>query len=157
LNSTDLTFAYAYNKIDVAGQKQINGVNPVSDSLIEDIENNYPSSRFVATANTDFGDRWNLLVRANYYGKHFDERGTIGAATNPSAEIDATTYFDAELGYQFNERLKFSLGAINIFDEFVEEVGPPNANRLSVGLQYPRRSAANYEGGSWYLRTSYKF
>ena len=156
-NTTDLTFAYAYNKIDVAGQKQINGVNPVSDSLIEDIENNYPNSRFVATANTDFGDRWNMLVRANYYGAHFDERGTIGAATGPSAEIDASTYFDAELGFQYNEKLKFSLGAINIFDQYIDEIGASNANRLSVGLQYPRRSAANYEGGSWYLRTSYKF
>ena len=34
-------------------------------------------------------------------------------------------------------------------------IGPPNANRLSVGLQYPRRTVANYEGGSWYLRASY--
>ncbi|MFT5813737.1 MAG: iron complex outermembrane receptor protein, partial [Psychroserpens sp.] len=29
--------------------------------------------------------------------------------------------------------------------------------RQSVGLQYPRRSAANYEGGSWYLGLSYAF
>ncbi len=32
-----------------------------------------------------------------------------------------------------------------------------NANRLSVGLEYPRRSAANYEGGAWYLRGTYSF
>ncbi|MBT8142519.1 MAG: TonB-dependent receptor [Gammaproteobacteria bacterium] len=164
--STDLTFAYSYNKVDVTDQKQIPTLNdmgatvlvaPVSTSTVEDIENNYPNSRFTLTANTDFGDRWNMLVRANYYGAHYDERGTIGAASNPSAEIDATTYFDAELGFQYTENLKFSLGAVNIFDEYIDEVGPPNANRLSVGLQYPRRSAANYEGGSWYFKTSYKF
>ncbi len=34
----------------------------------------------------------------------------------------------------------------------IDEIGPPNANRLSVGLQYARRSAANDEGRSWYLR-----
>jgi len=28
---------------------------------------------------------------------------------------------------------------------------------MSVGLQYPRRTAANYEGGSWYLRANYSF
>ena len=39
----------------------------------------------------------------------------------------------------------------------VDKVGPPNANRLSVGLEYPRRSAANYEGGMWYLRGTYSF
>ena len=53
--------------------------------------------------------------------------------------------------------LRFALGAINVFDEFIDEIGPPNSNRLSVGLQYPRRSAANYEGGSFYLKTSYVF
>ncbi len=152
---TNMTFAYSYNKIDVTGQKLINGVQPVSDSLVEDIENNYPNHRFVLTANTFFGEKWNILARANYYGSHWDERGTIGAATNPSAKIGATIYFDAELGYQVTEAFRLALGAINIFDSYIDEIGPPNANRLSVGLQYPRRSAANYEGGSWYLRGTY--
>jgi iron complex outermembrane receptor protein len=155
--STDLSFAFAYNKIDVTGQSQVGGVNPVSASLIEDIENNYPNERFVLTGNTYFGDKWNLLARANFYGDHFDERGTIGAATDPSAEIDSTIYFDMELGYQINDNNRITLGAINIFDEFIDEIGPPNSNRLSVGLQYPRRSAANYEGGAWYLRYGYSF
>lgn len=155
--STDVTFAFAYNEIEVVEQAQINGVNPVSDDLIEDIENNYPDKRFVLTANTHFGEKLNLMVRANYYGKHFDERGTIGAAVDPSAEIDASIYVDLELGYQINDSFRIALGGVNIFDEFVDEIGPPNANRESVGLQYPRRSAANYEGGSWYLRGSYFF
>ncbi|MGI9296020.1 MAG: TonB-dependent receptor plug domain-containing protein [Pseudomonadales bacterium] len=155
--STDVTFAFAYNEIEVVEQAQINGVNPVSDDLIDDIENNYPDKRFVLTANTHFGEKLNLMVRANYYGEHFDERGTIGAAEDPSAEIDATVYVELELGYQFNDNFRIALGGINIFDEFVDELGPPNSNRISVGLQYPRRSAPNYEGGSWYLRGSYSF
>ncbi|MGV6850626.1 MAG: hypothetical protein ACWA5R_00420, partial [bacterium] len=132
-----VSVAYSYNKIDVTGQKQINGVNPVSDSLIEDIENNYPNNRFVATANTFFGEKLNLMLRANFYGEHYDERGRIGAETNPSALIGATTYFDAELGYQINDSFKVALGAVNIFDTYVDKIGPPNANRLSVGLPYP--------------------
>ena len=155
--TTAWSVAYSYNEIDVTGQKQINGVNPVGASLLEDIENNYPNHRFVATANTFFGEQWNLMVRANFYGDHFDERGTIGAATDPSAKISSSTYFDAELGYQVNDNFRLALGAVNIFDEFIGEVGPPNANRLSVGLQYPRRSAANYEGGAWYLKGTYNW
>ena len=50
------------------------------------------------------------------------------------------------------ESFQLAVGAVNIFDEYIDKVGPPNANRLSVGLEYPRRSAANYEGGQWYLR-----
>jgi len=155
--STDLTFAFNYNEIDVVNQKMVGGVNPVSDGLVEDIENNYPNDRFVLTTNTFFGDKTNLMVRANYYGKHFDERGRIGDAVDPSFEMDATVYWDLELGYQLNDNWRLALGGVNIFDEFIDEIGPPNSNRLSVGLQYPRRSAANYEGGSWYLGGTYTF
>lgn len=96
------------------------------------------------------------MIRANYFGDHYDERGTIDATVDPSAEIDAVIYFDAELGWDVNDNLRLVLGGSNVFDDFIDTIGPPNANRLSVGLQYPRRSAANYEGGSWYLRASYR-
>lgn len=155
--STDFAFAGSYNKLEVVGQHSVGGVTPVSDSRIEDIENNYPNLRFNASANTHFNEKFNFLVRANFYGTHYDERGTIDAATDPSAEISALVYFDMELGYQHNDSLRFTVGAANIFDSYPDEIGPPNANRLSVGLPYPRRSAANYEGGSWYLRASYTF
>jgi len=156
-SNTVWTAAYAYNKINVTGQKQINGVNPVNDGLVEDIENNYPNHRFVLTGNTFFGERWNLLARLNYYGSHYDERGRIGAADSPSAEIGDTIYFDAEIGFQMTDQFRLAAGAVNIFDSYIDEVGPPNANRLSVGLQYPRRSAANYEGGAWYLKGTYSW
>lgn len=154
---TDFTLALNFSQIDVVGQSPVGGVNPVSAATIEDIENNYPELRFVATANTFIGEDWNVLVRANYYGSHYDERGTIGAATDPSAEIDATVYFDLEVGVDVTDQVRIVGGASNIFDTYVDEIGPPNANRLSVGLPYPRRSAANYEGGSWYLRTTFSF
>ena len=66
-------------------------------------------------------------------------------------------YFDVELGYQLNDNWRLVLGGVNVTDEFIDEIGPPNSNRLSVGLQYPRRTVANYEGGSWYLRGSYSW
>jgi iron complex outermembrane receptor protein len=55
--------------------------------------------------------------------------------------------------------LKVVLGASNIFDDFVDEIDNDGvfANRQSVGLQFPRRTVANYEGGSWYLKGVYNF
>jgi iron complex outermembrane receptor protein len=153
----DLTFAYSYNQIEVTGQKTINGVQPVSDGNVEDIENNYPESRFVLTGNFLIGEAFNVLARANYYGDHFDERGRIGAAVDPSAKISSTVYLDMEAGWNLNDHWRLVLGAVNITDEFVGKIGPPNANRLSVGLQYPRRTVANYEGGSYYLRANYNW
>ena len=163
--TTDLTFAYSYNKIDVKNVSAVvtpdgRSVNPVGDSTIEDIENNYPNSRFTFTTNTEFNDRLNLMVRANYYGEHFDERGTInGEPGSQSAEIGAVIYIDAELGYQLNDNARVLIGASNLFDEFPDEIPDDGvfANRQSVGLQYPRRTAANYEGGSYYVKAVYSF
>ncbi len=156
-SGTNLTIAYSYNQIKVTDQKLINGVKPVNDGLIEDIENNYPNHRFVATANTYFAQKWNVLARANYYGSHYDERGRIRADVDPSAQIGAVIYFDLEVGYQFNDNFRLAVGAVNVFDNFIDEIGRANANRLSVGLQYPRRTAANYEGGAWYLKGIYNW
>jgi len=160
--STDLSFAYGYNTVEITGQSSVATVNgagdtvlvdPVSQGSIDNIENNFPNNRFVLTTNTSFGDDWNLLVRGNFYGEHLDERGTLGDDKSP---IDSVFYVDAELGYQVNEELKVKLGFSNIFDNYINKVGAPYSNRLSVGLEYPRRSAANYEGGSWYLQASYE-
>jgi len=151
----DLTFAYAFAETKVTGQDLVSGIQPVNDGLVEDIENNYPEQRFVLTANAHIGEKFNIMARANYFGDHYDERGRIGDAVDPSANIGSTTYVDLELGYQLNDNWRLVLGGVNVFDEFIDEIGPPNANRLSVGLQYPRRTVANYEGGSWYLRASY--
>ena len=160
-DSTDLTFAYAYNEIEVAGQTpvDVNGVPfiPVSAGTVEDIENNYPQHRWTLSSMSHFSERWDLMARATYYGAHYDERGTIGAAVDPSAEIESTVYVDLELGFQATDNLRIALGGVNVTDEFIGEIGPPNSNRLSVGLQYPRRSAANYEGGSWYLKGIYSW
>ena len=109
------------------------------------------------TGNFLIGEDFNIMSRINFYGEHYDERGTSGAATDPSAQIDAIYYVDLEAGWNVNENWRVVLGGSNIFDEYVDEIGPPNANRLSVGLQYPRRTVANYEGGSWYLKGIYSW
>jgi iron complex outermembrane receptor protein len=154
---TMASLAFNHNTIEVTGQKTINGATPVSDSLVEDIENNYPENRWVINTMTNINDDWSLMARLNFYGEHYDERGTIGAESNPSALIDSIVYLDIELGYDVSENLRITAGGSNILDEYVDEIGAPNSNRMSVGLQYPRRTAANYEGGSWYLRANYSF
>ena len=156
-SNLDLSLAYAYNEVSVTGQKLVSGIQPVNDGLVEDIENNYPEHRWVLTGNWLIGDKFNIMGRVNYYGEHFDERGRIGDAVDPSAEISSTYYIDLEAGWQLNDNVRVVLGGTNVFDEFIDTIGPPNANRLSVGLQYPRRTVANYEGGSWYLKGIYSW
>ena len=155
---TKFTFAFNHNTVEVTKQVSLDGVTPVvSDSSVEDIENNYPENRFVATALTNFYDDYQVMLRANWYGEHYDERGTIDAEVQPTAKIDPVVFFDLELNYFATNDLTLTVGAANIFDKFVDEIDEDNANRLNVGLQYPRRTPANYEGGSWYLRAKYNF
>ena len=155
--NTALTAAYNHNEVKVDSQTAINGVLPVSAASLEDIEESYPQDRFTVTASTSAGNNWSLLVRLNYYGAHYDERGRIGGVDGgpPTQKVGATVFVDLELDYDISDTLRVTLGASNAFDEYVDRVGPPNANRMNVGLPYPRRTAANFEGGSWYLRAVY--
>ena len=155
--STALTAAYNHNKVKVDGQKAINGILPVSEANVEDIEESFPQDRLTLTATTSAGGNWDFLTRINYYGAHYDERGRIGGVDGgaPTQKVGATVFVDLELSYQLDPCWRLTAGASNAFDEYVDEVGPPNANRQNVGLLYPRRTAANFEGGSWYLRAVY--
>ncbi len=163
--NTDFSFAFNYNKFEVTGQSAVERpgglppILPVSEGNIEDIENNFPNERFVMSANTFFADDWNWLLRVNFYGEHYDERGRIDGVDGgaPSAQIDSLMYVDMELGWDVTENWRVVAGASNLLDKYPNELDEPNANRQSVGLTYPRRSAANYEGGSWYLRASYRW
>ena len=132
---------------------------------MEDIENSYPNERFVVSAFTSFSDKLDLMIRANYYGSHYDQNGTIDGST-PSAKVDPVVFVDLELGYNFNDNLRFLVGGTNVFDEFVGKIRPTDtcgssgltcANRWSQGMPYARRAAANYEGGSWYVRAGYSW
>ncbi len=152
-----LTAAYNHNKVEVKDQTEINGVLPVSAANVEDIEKSYPNDRFSFTANAFTAAGWDLLLRANWYGSHYDERGRIDGVDGgaPTKKLGATLFVDVELGYQVGEDIRIAAGASNIFDEYVDRIEAPYANRLSVGLPYARRTPANFEGGSWYLKAAY--
>jgi iron complex outermembrane receptor protein len=158
---SNFVLAYGYNTVDVVGNKLINGNQVVSDDLVEDIENNYPESKWTATSNTTFSSKWNMMLRARYIGEHYDERGNIDGTSGEgkSAEISLIVYVDLEVNYDVNDSFNVAVGGTNIFDEYPDEISnaPGQANRIGVGLQYPRRSVANYEGGYWYVRSRYSF
>ena len=156
---TDLNLAYNRNMVDVVKQRAVNGILPVSEASVEDIEESYPRDRLTLSAGTSADAGWTLLLRLNYLGSHYDERGRINGVDGgpPTRKISSTIFFDAEFGYELYDGLTLVLGAANLFDEYADWIGPPWANRLDVGLPFGRRTAANYEGGSWYARLNYVF
>ena len=156
LNS-GLAVAYNRNEVKVTSQQAVNGVMPVSAASVEDIEESYPRDHLTVTATTSAGVAWSLLARLNYYGPHYDERGRIGGVDGgpPTRRLGSTVLVDLEFAYDFANDWRLVLGAANFFDDYVDRIEPPYANRLDTGLLYPRRTAANYEGGSWYARVVY--
>ena len=74
-------------------------------------------------------------------------------------KLSSTLYIDAELHYDWSDNLRLTFGASNLLDTYVDEIpdGGELANGIDVGLPYPRRTPANYEGGSWYLTATWNF
>ena len=144
-NKTNISIAYNYNETEVVSQEQINGVYPVSETTVFNIENNLPKHRATASLNHTFG-KISSMIRANYYGETIDERGS-------REKIGDEILLDVELGYPVSDNLRFILGANNVLDNYPDKVN----SRLSQGMPYPRRTPIGYLGGMVYFRAVFNY
>ena len=149
-SNTNITLAYNNNKTEVVDQNQINGVNPVPNSQVEDIEENLPQDRVNLTLVQSF-DKFTAMVRVNYYGSSLNNENS--RITGTKDRLGSEHLIDLELSYNVNENFVVTLGANNIFDEFPDEV----SSRLAQGMPYPRRSPVGYHGGLWFLKGVYNY
>ncbi len=158
---TSVSLAYNMNMVDVTGTRKINDVQVVRDDVIEDIENTYPTNKFIVTSRTRVARDWDLLLRARYIGAHYDDMGTIAGddnGKNRSQEIDSTLFLDFEVTYNVMNDLSLVFGANNFLNTYPTEVkGENTAGFHTVGFPYSTLSAASYDGGSWYLKGIYTF
>ncbi|MFT4928780.1 MAG: iron complex outermembrane receptor protein [Phenylobacterium sp.] len=143
--NSQLSFAYNHNESRITGQNQINGINPVSDTHIFNIENSLPEDRVNLTLTHNINSQWRVKVRANYFGKTMDEQA--------QEKVSAGTYVDLEVGYYASKRFQLTLGASNLFDTYPNQIQARQAN----GLAYARRTASGYDGGMLYLKLVYDF
>ena len=78
-----------HNEIDVTGQTPVQGINPVSASTIEDIENNYPEDRFTLSTNTYFNTTWftvTIIIIIIYI-----IAGSISSSSSSSSGVSRST------------------------------------------------------------------
>jgi len=146
MGNTNLGLAMNHNETEVVEQRQINGEDPISAGLIDNIENNLPKDRITATVTQDFGDALSLMVRLNNYSETIDERSAQDV-------IKAITFIDVELSYAVSNNLNVVFGANNVTNAYPNEID----TRASQGMPYPRRSPLGYHGGMTYLRLMYDF
>ena len=146
MGNTNLGLAMNHNETEVVEQRQINGEDPISAGLIDNIENNLPKDRITATVTQDFGDALSLMVRLNNYSETIDERSAQDV-------IDPITFIDVELSYAVSNNLNVVFGANNVTNAYPNEID----TRASQGMPYPRRSPLGYHGGMTYIRLVYDF
>ena len=151
----DTSLALNMNSIKVDKNREVGGKQVVSEAIIEHIENDYPTMNLVLMTNTRFMDKWNVMARGRYIGNHYDQGGL--ASLDESKQIDSTLYLDLEVGYKAMKNLRVVLGANNVLDTYPTKLDEQEGGGYSAGLVYPRRSAANWEGGSWYVKGTYIF
>jgi iron complex outermembrane receptor protein len=146
-NGSDTTFSFAWNwnETDVKSQNLVNGIPPVTEGAIFNIENNLPENRLNLSVVHHY-NQWTFLARANYYDKTIDER-------NDREPVGAETIWDIAVTYEFNDNWLMTAGANNVFDTYPNRV----ETRVGNGLPWPRRTPMGYDGGSWYLRGEYRW
>ncbi len=145
-DATKIGIAVNSNSTEVVTQRQVNGVNPVSDDGVDNIENNLPKLRLAATVTRSLRDDLSLMVRLNHYGETIDERGQREV-------VDPTSLIDVELNYRLSDNLTVVFGANNATNAFPTQI----ETRRSQGMPYPRRTPIGYHGGMMFTRLTYNF
>ena len=146
LGNTNIGLAVNTNNTEVVTQRLVNGVNPVSDDGVDNIENNLPKQRVTATVTQNIGDALSVMARVNYYGETIDER-------SGREVVDPTQLVDIELRYHVSDNLSVVFGASNALNTFPTQI----ATRMSQGMPYPRRTPIGYHGGMMFTRLAYNF
>jgi iron complex outermembrane receptor protein len=146
LGNTNIGLAVNTNTTKVETQRLVNGVNPVSDDGVRNIEENLPGERVTATVTHNFGDALSVMARVNYYGETIDERGA-------KEIVEPTQLVDIELRYRVSDNLSVVFGANNALNTFPTQI----TTRMSQGMPYPRRTPIGYHGGMMFTRLTYNF
>ena len=84
-------------------------------------EYEYPEHRWNGGLDWDMGD-WGASATVSFIGEFEDTPdadfdGSLDFDMNSTPKVDSWTTLDLQLNYNYSSKLRFSLGAINVFDE----------------------------------------
>ncbi len=129
---------------------ELTAFNPefTSENRKLQIERGRPDSRFTVTWNHTQG-KWDFLARTRYYGEFYD------APTNDASVSfypEPAMLFDLEASVAVKDSISVLFGIRNVFDEY------PSTNPQGevAGLIYPEQSPFGFNGGYYYLRTTWR-
>ncbi len=109
------------------------------------IEAAVPRTKGSLTNNLTLGDDWNFYLRNTYFGEVEEATNNIDPTVDRIYAGKLIT--DLSVGYNFNEALRLTIGANNIFDIYPDEAD--DAFRSSGRFIYSRRSTQFGTGGRY--------
>ena len=151
MGNTTVALALNTNETKVEAQRQVNDQDPVGQGNVDNLELNLPKMKMATTVTHQINDAISAMLRINYYGESWDERGSYADGTKD--KIDATMFLDCELSYKISDNLNVVFGANNALNQFPNQI----STRGSQGMPYPRRSPLGYHGGMIFTRLAYNF
>ena len=156
----DLTALLHWNKTEVTDRRSQSAILPPAmlfdDSQVTLIEEGQPGAHHVLQGVYQIGE-WDWTLRANYYGS------VSGSGFAPKQTWDGQTLFDAAVGVDITDKLRFSLGANNLLDTYPDKwtVGAdnPDVNPFpSLGFLYGWETLPfGINGGYYYARLDFRF
>ena len=137
-----LTIAFNFNETTV---DSVGTVNPIDADRVRALEDLLPNTKGNISWSHAQGN-FRTLLRANYYGG-WDDTG------NGVDGIGSEFLIDAEVAYQFNDKIEVIGGIANMFDVYPDE----NPFAGDLGQIYSEASPFGFNGGQWYLRARMTF
>ncbi|NNK76155.1 MAG: TonB-dependent receptor, partial [Maribacter sp.] len=100
------------------------------------LESAVPTTKGNLSHNLKFGDNWNIYLRNTYFGEV--EEATNNTDPNVDRLYSGKIITDLSFGHNFNESVRFTLGANNLLDVYPDVADP--AFQSSGRFLYSRRS-----------------
>ncbi|VWX54575.1 TonB-dependent receptor [Novosphingobium sp. 9U] len=146
--STSLTASFNLNRYKIDDLKIPNLFNSVS---VFNFEKFQPRWRSVISLVHEIGP-FEALVRGNLYGPYKAQINTAPAF--PIQSFGTEALIDVEVSYTFAEKLRLSVGARNVFDNY------PDRDKIGQavnGAIYRSDSVVDWQGGFYYARAGFSF
>ncbi|MCQ4166687.1 TonB-dependent receptor plug domain-containing protein [Tahibacter harae] len=149
-------FALNHGKTEIT---QVNVPGPLSgpggpETFLSDrerrfIEDGAPSTKATLAFDYSFG-KWDTMFKIIHFGSQ-----TLGSFSGPPVFLNygAKTSADASVSYAFNDNVKLTVGAANIFDQFPDKQNPDETDNghLFDSVQF------GLNGTSYFARLAMKF
>ena len=150
--------AFHFNDTEVTARRSSSSILPApvlfDNTQVTLIEEGQPSEHYVLSGTWYAGD-WTTNLRFNYFGEVAGQGFTPGFTQTWGAKW----LTDLSIGYNVTDDLKFTVGGLNIFDEYPDDWDAVNAFPFpQLGFTYGWETLPfGLNGGYYFARLSYRF